>query len=215
MSGGELGERRRRKTRHLKRSPGFAQNLLRALARPGPGADHLAAEQMPDCGDRADIVEMAFGIPGRDAGVHDGIRQGEIELHRVVQIQRAAAGQTWHCRPLGDKSRELRPVSGRQFGFRAIGPVFRDHLLFGRQSRLDIHHMFGLVEIALGKRILRRRDGAELAAAGHREGLHAAPVRRDELRRFRFVIRIQVGQGLPAPGKCNRVDRRRKGDRHR
>ncbi|MBK7416517.1 MAG: hypothetical protein IPJ38_16935 [Dechloromonas sp.] len=116
---------------------------MRALAGTTPAKHALAAEQVANSGNRAHIVELALGIPSGDAGVENGVGQREEELDALSQVELIA---------FSHKGGEFGPVTRRQFGIGAVGPVFGDYFLFRGQVRLDVHHVFGLVQVSLTQR---------------------------------------------------------------
>src|SRR5205823_14461097 len=84
MAGRVLGKRRRREGRRLIWEPRRAVDRTRSPKRTRPRDDSLAAEEIPDGGNRSHRGVRALVVPCADAGVEDRIRQREEELYVEV-----------------------------------------------------------------------------------------------------------------------------------
>ena len=87
----------------------------------------------------------------------------EREEHLDVVVQRVPVA-------LRDGQAEAHPVAGRQFGARAVGPVFGDRFLLVAERGLHLDDAAHLVQV--GRRARRgRRAGTKLRTRAQREGL--------------------------------------------
>lgn len=92
------------------RDPVLAFDGLGALAGAGPGLDWLAEVERADGGDGPDVVDLPLDAPAGDAGVEEGVGQGEEQLD--VFVDAAGAGPVRVA--AGDVLGEHAPVAGGQ-----------------------------------------------------------------------------------------------------
>ena len=77
--------------------PVLSPDGLGALLRAAPGLDQLPLLEPADAGDGPDRVPLAFGVPGGDAGLQQGIAEREEHLGALVEAVAVAARH-----PLGE-----------------------------------------------------------------------------------------------------------------
>src|SRR5580692_2856189 len=146
VAGDVLGKRWRGESRWLIGYPLRTIHRNRALVWAAPRLNLLALELVRDGGYRPHRVKHSLGVPGCDAGVEYRIGHGKEHLHVVIQRVTVTRRNILS---------EQTPVSRRSFGVRAVGPVFRDHLLLIGQISAESDQLLGLLLIrrrAVGRR---------------------------------------------------------------
>ena len=109
------------------------------------------------CRDGAHIVVGALAVPGNDPGVEHRVRQGEEQLH--VLVQRVAV-------VLRHELPEKHPVARWQLRVRAVGPVLGDRFLEIGQPPAVVQDLLGLHAVAAEGVQVSHLRRAELGVRG-------------------------------------------------